>query len=261
MEQHTDNHRPSVNVTIWVDMNVSGKIAIVTGASGGIGEATAKLLASRGAKVVLAARSKNKLGALSAELPDSLAVVADMTKPEDVKNLVAKTVKHFGGIDILVNNAGRGYDAAVEYINLKNFREIFELDVVGPLMAMQQVIPVMRQRGSGAIVNVSSGTALMSLPNMSPYSALKGALASLSLTANEELKKDHISVSVVYPFMTDTKFEKNTIKGKQVDIAWEGGGKLPSIDPPELVAGKILEAIETGKPEVLAHNWMKKSEK
>jgi short-subunit dehydrogenase len=237
---------------------MKGKIAIVTGASSGIGEAAAKLLSRKGARVVLAARSKDKLLNLAKTIPDSFVVVTDMTKPADIKSLITKTIGHFGRIDILVNNAGRGYDAAVEHIDIKKFQEIFTLDVVGPLLAMQLVIPHMREVGGGAIVNISSATALMSLPNMGGYSALKRALAGLSLTANEELKKDHISVSVIYPYMTKTNFEKNTIKGKEIPVAWDGGGNLPPADPPEHIAKLILKAIETGTPSILAHEWIAK---
>jgi short-subunit dehydrogenase len=239
-------------------MNPKGKVAIVTGASSGIGKATAVLLSQKGARVVLAARSKDKLLKLSKTLHDSFVIVTDMSRPADIKRLITKTMIHFGRIDMLVNNAGRGYDAAVEYTDPKKFQEIFALDVVGPLIAMQQVIPIMRKQGGGAIVNISSGTALMTLPNMSPYASLKRALADISLTANMELKKDHIAVSVIYPFITKTDFEKNTLKGKEIKVAWDGGRELPAFDPPEFVAEKILEAIKTGKPELVVHEWMKK---
>ena len=106
------------------------------------------------------------------------------------------------------------------------------------------------------IVNVSSGTSLMNLPNMSPYSGLKRALNALSLAAREELKRDNIVVSVVYPYMTATDFEENTIKDSHIE--WDEGDErdLPPPDPPEYVAEKILEAIETEAPEVYAHDWM-----
>ena len=240
-------------------MNIKDKIVIVTGASSGIGEATATLLSQKGAKVVLAARSKDKLLNLSKKLDRTLVVPTDMTKERDIKNLVSKTVKEFGRIDILVNNAGRGFDAAIEYIDTKDFREIFELDLVGPIRAMQLVIPVMRSHGGGAIVNISSGTALMHLPNMCGYSSLKRALVGISLTAADELKRDHISVSVVYPFITDTDFEKNTMKGKEAPVEWGSEGhEIPKADPPELVAEMILSAIEKGTSEVYAHDWMGK---
>jgi short-subunit dehydrogenase len=241
-------------------MNIKGKVVIVTGASSGIGLATARLLAARGAKVVPVARSKDKLENLAKEIPDSLPIRADMTKEAEIIEMVKETKNHFGRIDILINSAGQGYDAPVEKINIDTYRRIFDLDVVGPLVAMQQVIPIMKEQRKGVIVNISSGTALMYLPNMSPYSSIKSALVSISLTAREELKNDNISVSVVYPYMTLTDFEKNTIK----DIEETEGepeeekGTLPPLDPPEYVAQKILEGIEKNEAEIFAHDWMKK---
>ena len=91
---------------------------------------------------------------------------------------------------------------------------------------MQQVIPIMRKQGGGTIINISSGTALMYLPNNGAYSSLKRALASISLTAREELKKDNIIVSVVYPYITLTNFEKNTIKDS---IPEEGSKKVARV--------------------------------
>ena len=225
-------------------MDIKGKVAIVTGVSSGIGKVTAQLLREKGATVVGVSRHG--------------PVVADMTKLADIQKFVADAVKQYGRIDILVNNAGRGYDAAIEFTDTKTLQGIYELDVIGPLLAMQAVIPVMRKQGGGAIVNISSATALMALPNMGGYSSLKRALVGLSLTAAAELKKDHITVSVVYPYSTDTNFEKNTVKGKEIPFAWSGGGNLPPPDPPERVAAKILEAIETGKEEIIVHEWNKK---
>jgi len=236
---------------------VRDKVAIVTGASSGIGLATARLLTERGAKVALVARSLNKLEALSRELPGSFVAPADMTVEEEVRKMVARALDHYGHIDILVNCAGRGYDAPVEHIDVDTLRAIFQLDVVGPLVAMQTVIPIMRRQGGGAIVNVSSGTSLMNLPNMSPYSSLKRALNALSLAAREELKSDGIVVSVVYPYMTATDFEENTIKDSHIQWEEEGVDDLAPPDPPEHTARKILEAIETEAPEVHAHDWMK----
>jgi short-subunit dehydrogenase len=236
-------------------MEIEGKICIVTGASSGIGLATAKLLTGKGAKVVLASRSKEKLMAISAGLPGSLVLPCDMTDVAQVRGMVSQAARHFGRVDVLVNNAGQGYDAPVEKIRLDVFRGIFELDVVGPLAAMEEAIPIMRAQGGGSVVNVSSGTALAHWPNMAPYSSLKRALAHISLTAREELEKDKISVSVVYPYVTLTDFEKNTIKNDVPE--WEGELPHPP-DKPELVAGKILEAIKTGEAEVFPHAWMKK---
>ena len=239
-------------------MEISGKVAIVTGASSGIGLETAKLLAASGASVALVARSKDRLDALAKSLAGSLVVQADMSNEEDVKGMVGSVEKHFGRIDILVNNAGRGYDASVEKTDAQEFRGLFELDVVGPLIAMQMVIPIMRKNGGGAIINISSATALMRLPNMAAYSSLKRALAGISLTASEELKKDNIAVGVVYPYITLTDFEKNTIKGPTFAQERREGGAPFKPDTALHVAECILSGIKSGEPEIFAHEWMAK---
>jgi short-subunit dehydrogenase len=236
---------------------LSGTVAIVTGASSGIGLATAKLLARHGVKVALVSRSKEKLEKLSAEHPGSLAVPADMTEIPQVKRMVERTRAHFGTIDILINNAGRGYDAPVEKTDIAIFRYIYDLNVVGPLVAMQQVIPIMRKQGGGTIINLSSGTALMDLPGMSPYSSSKKALAGISLAARQELQGDGIVVSVAFPYITLTEFEKNTIRAVPVpENEIEPTGPYPS-DSAEFVAEKLVEGILTGEAEIFSHEWQK----
>jgi short-subunit dehydrogenase len=208
----------------------------------------------------LAARSLSKLQKISKQLQDSLVIQTDMSNEKQIKAMVAKAFKHFGRIDILVNNAGRGYDASVQETNSDTFRELFNLDVVGPLTAMQAVIPIMQKQGGGSIINISSGTALMVLPNMAAYSSLKRALAQISLTAREELKDDKISVGVVYPYITLTDFEKNTLKSKPQKQEQDWSSDDPNFKPPdtaEYVAEKILEGIETGAAEIYVHDWMK----
>ncbi|MGA2663327.1 MAG: SDR family oxidoreductase [Nitrososphaerales archaeon] len=251
-------------------MNVKDRVAIVTGASSGIGLATARLLWTRGARLALVARSKDKLDRLTEQLPGSIAVPTDMTSVDDIVRMVGVTASHFGRIDVLVNCAGQGYDASLEETDIEVLRHVFELDLVGPVFAMQRVIPFMRKQGGGAIVNVSSGLALMVIPGMGGYGGLKRALAHMSLAAREELEKDRIAVSVVYPYITLTEFENRTIKppsthqrgpGREGEEEREGGeGHGPPFPPDtaEYAAEKVVEAVESGEGEVFAHDWMRK---
>jgi short-subunit dehydrogenase len=238
-------------------LNVKDKVAIVTGASSGIGLATAKLLASKGAKVALVARSKEKLEALMHEIPGSFAVPADMAKSFEIKCMVKDVEEHFGRVDILVNNAGQGYDSSLEGMDMDIFRYIFGLAVSGPVVAMQQVIPLMRMQGGGAILNVSSAVALMTLPGMSPYASMKRALAQISLTAREELKIDNIIVSVAYPYITLTNFEKNTIREVPVPEGEEEATGPHPPDTADYTAQKLVEGLESGEAEIYSHDWQK----
>ena len=239
-------------------MDIKDRVVIVTGASSGIGLATARLLTEQGAKVALVSRSNDKLNKLSDELAESFACPADMTSRDDIEKMVKKVLKHYGRIDALINNAGQGYDALIESTDADTFQHIFILDVIGPLIAMQQVIPIMKSQGGGSIINISSGTALMHLPDMGAYAAVKAALAHLSLTAREELKKYNINVGVVYPYITLTDFEENTIKEPPVEEEPEQPGSYqpPKADTAEYIAKKIVDSVKTGSAEVYAHDWM-----
>jgi short-subunit dehydrogenase len=235
-------------------MQIKDHIFLVTGASSGIGLSTAEALAKRGAKVALLARSKEALAELAARLAGSLPIVADMTDFAAVRQAVQKVHQHYGRIDGLVNNAGRSYAAAVEEIQPELFDEIFHLNVLGPIVAMQAVIPIMRSQGRGSIVNVNSGTAFMTIPQYSVYSSSKRALLGFSLTARAELEKDKIIVSEVYPFITATNFGKNRMGNPA------GGGPTATYasgDTPEFVAGIILQAIEEGQAQYFANDRLR----
>jgi short-subunit dehydrogenase len=204
--------------------------------------------------VVLAARSEGKLEKLSAELKGSFVVRVDMTKADSIKNMIDRTLDHFGRIDILINNAGQGMSSLVEKINIEDYRRLIELNVIGPLVAMEIAIPIMRTQGGGTIVNVSSMVSKMYIPRIAAYASTKYALNALSLTARAELEKENIVVSVVHPYITDTNFFKNLISENERHESARASDQVdtrrPPADPPEKVAGKIFEAVESGKAEV-----------
>src|SRR5579872_3862339 len=173
-------------------MQIEDRVFIVTGASSGIGLSTAVALSERGAKVALLARSTDALEELARKLHCSLPVTADMTQFHRVREAIGEVHRHYGRIDGLINNAGRSYAASVEEIDPALFDEIFHLNVLGPIVAMQAVIPLMRAQGGGSIVNINSGTAFMTVRQYSVYSSSKRALLGFSLTAHIELKTNHI---------------------------------------------------------------------
>src|SRR5215203_1842691 len=221
---------------------LDGMVVLITGASSGIGEATARLVAKQDGLPVLSARRADQLEALAQELPGALAVQADMRVPEQVRQLVETTLKHHGRVDVLVNNAGQGLHLPLEQVSLEDLVAITEVNFYAPLVAMQAVIPVMRSQGAGAIVNVSSGTSRMVLPGVGAYAATKSALNMLSLVAREELAADAVTVSVVYPSITSTEFHDKLRAGS---VPSGGSGLVPH--SPEYVAKAIIRALHTGE--------------
>ena len=227
-------------------MQIKDRVFIVTGASSGIGLSTAIALSEQGAKVALLARSSNALQELARKLPGSLPVPVDMTQFDRVREAVGAVDQHYGRVDGLVNNAGRSYAASVEEIDPALFDEIFHLNVLGPIVAMQS---------GGSIVNINSGTAFMTVPQYSVYSASKRALLEFSLTARAELEKDRIVVSEIYPFITATNFGTNRMGNPA------GGGPASNYgdgDKPEFVAGLVLQAIEEGQAQYFANDRLRK---
>jgi len=236
-------------------MQIKDHVFIVTGASSGIGLATAIALSDRGAKVALLARSSDALQQLAQKRPGSLPITVDITQFDRVREAVAAVHQHYGRIDGLVNNAGRSYAAAIEEIEPALFDEIFHLNVLAPIVAMQAVIPVMRAQGGGSIVNINSGTAFMTVPQYSVYSSSKRALLGFSLTARAELEKDGILVSEIYPFITATNFGNNRMGNPA------GGGPSAHYadgDKPEFVAGLVLRAVEEGQAQYFANDRLRK---
>lgn len=232
-------------------MDVRGKVVVVTGASMGIGAATAGAFAGAGAKLVLASRSAGRLAAVAGGLPEGaevLIVPTDMTDRGQVRALVDGAHERFGRIDILINNAGQTLVGPVETFTPDNYRRIIELNVFGPLHAMQAAVPGMRARGGGLIINVSSSVSKMAIPGIGAYASTKYALNGLSLTARNELERDNIRVVLFHPGMTDTEFGNNATVEDPDYIPTPPPGLQP--DTPEEVAQKILEAAASEPAEM-----------
>ncbi|MGD1012509.1 MAG: SDR family oxidoreductase [Acidimicrobiales bacterium] len=227
-------------------MEIEGAVVVVTGASSGIGAATARMLGEAGSKVVLAARRMERLEALAAEIPDALPVQTDVTVESQTRALVEQSISRYGRIDALVNNAGQGLHVPIESLEPDDLRAVLELNLLAPLALMKLVLPHMRARQHGAIVNLSSATSFRVFPGLGGYASTKAALNVLSQTAGAEWAKDHIFVSVVYPSVTATEFHDRLRAGKIAD----GARNIP-VDPPERAAAAVLFALRTGEPHVL----------
>jgi short-subunit dehydrogenase len=231
-------------------MDIKGKVAIITGASAGIGLATARRFAAGETKLVLVARSTDRMQSLAEELRkqgrEVFACPTDMCDMDAVRRMIAEANEHYGRIDILINNAGQAVAGTVEELDHENFQKILDLNVWGPLHAMQAVIPLMRKSGGGLIINVSSMVTKMFLPGLGGYAASKAALNMLSGTARAELAPDNIRVITMFPRMTSTDFGKNSLGNSQMRQRQRDSGARPNVvvDTAEQVAEKILEAAQ-----------------
>lgn len=238
-------------------MDVQGKVVIITGASMGIGEATARVFAGAGAKLVLAARSADKLEAVAQHLSnktETLIVPTDMTDRAQVKGLIEKAYERFGRIDILINNAGQSAIGPVATLDPDLYRQIIELNLLGPLHAIQAVVPKMKEQGGGVIINISSSVSKMAIPGIGAYASTKYALNGLSLTARNELEADNIRVVLFHPGQTATDFGKNALRPDNMHN-WRpvSNQPMPEPDSADAVAHNILEAAMTEPAEMEMH--------
>jgi short-subunit dehydrogenase len=197
-------------------MKLAGKVVIVTGASEGIGRETAKAFAAAGLKVVAAARNVDRLEGLVREIAgaggEALAVRADVSSAEDVDAMVRATVDRFGRVDVLVNNAGYGVLGPLAGVSDDQLRGVFDVNVFGLLRCTRAVVPEMRKRGCGTVVNVSSVLGELSLPYMGAYSATKHAVNAASESLRAELYRDGINVVTVMPGRIATEFNKHAVR-------------------------------------------------
>jgi short-subunit dehydrogenase len=199
-------------------MDLSGKVAVVTGASMGIGEAIAKTFADHGASVVLLSRDAGRAEAARGRVGHTdrtLALSCDVRNREEIDRVLSLTLHHFDRVDVWVNNAGRGLKDSVAQMEMAACREIFETNFFGMVAAMQAVIPVMRQQGSGTIINVSSVAGHIPIPFLAVYSATKFAMNALGKGARVELKSAGIQLMTVCPGYVRTEFGENAIQGRE----------------------------------------------
>lgn len=192
-----------------MSQKLAGKVAVVTGASKGIGASIARHLADEGAAVVVNyASSKAGADKVVADITKAggkaIAVQADVSKPDDIRRLFAETQRHFDKLDVLVNNAGVYEFAPISEVTAEHFHKQFDLNVLGLLLATQEAVKYFGSAG-GAIVNVSSIVADLAPPNTSVYSATKAAVNAITRSLAQELGARKIRVNAVNPGMIETE--------------------------------------------------------
>ena len=188
---------------------LAGKVAVVTGASKGIGAEIAKQLAAEGASVVVnygssKAEADRVVAGINSNGGKAKAVQANMTKKNDIDKLFDETKKAFGGVDILVNNAGVYEFSPLDGITEENFRKQFDLNVLGPLLASQAAAKQFKSDG-GSIINISSVVSTLAVPNGSVYSGTKGAVDAITRSLAAELAPRKIRVNAIRPGMVETE--------------------------------------------------------
>ncbi len=229
-------------------MKLKNKIAIITGASSGIGEATAKALSFEGAKVVLAARRIDRLNKLKSEIENSggkaLAVQTDIVKRDEVENLARVTLDEFGQIDILINNAGLMPLSYVKNLHVEEWERMIDVNLKGVLYAIAAVLPTMRENKKGDIVNISSIAGRKIFPGAAVYCATKFGVTALSEGMRVELSpKENIRITSIEPGAVATELT-HTFTDQELIDQWNDGRRdhLVPLKPGD-IANAIVFAV------------------
>lgn len=232
-------------------MKLKDKVAIITGASSGIGEATALRLAGDGAKVVLTARRKEKLKELEKKITDSggsaLVVEADVTKRDDIKKLAKQTKETFGPCDILVNNAGIMPLSYMKNMHVDEWLKMVDVNINGVLYCLAEIMPDMIERKIGHIINISSVAGREVMPGGAVYSATKFGVRALSDGLRSELSPSHnIRVTCIEPGAVATELTESITDDELMDDFKDQFGKLEFLDSDD-IANAIYYALTQGE--------------
>ncbi len=233
------------------------KVAVITGASSGIGEATAEALAAEGATVVVAARREDRLEDLVERIEGNgsraLAVSCDVTDEDQAHDLIRKAKEEFGRVDIVVNNAGVMQLSKVEKSLSDEWRRMFDINVLGLLYVTDAAIQVMKEQGSGHLVNISSLASRGTRPALGVYSGTKTAVNAISEALRQELQGNNIRVTIIEPGAVATELPDHITDEEAIEGI---SGLLAELDPlqPEDIAAAIAYCVT--QPERVSINEM-----
>jgi NADP-dependent 3-hydroxy acid dehydrogenase YdfG len=224
---------------------IEDKVVAITGASSGIGEATALLLAERGAKVVLGARGSDRLQALAARIAKAGVEVAyaatDVRRRDDVTNLVKLACERYGKLDVLFNNAGVMPISPLDELRVEDWEEMIDINIKGVLYGIAAALPVFRKQGFGHFINTASTAGHKTVPNQSVYSGTKFAVRAISEGLRQEAG-DKLRVTIISPGFVRTNFADGVTDPKMKAQLLESRDKFAM--PPDAVARAIAFAIE-----------------
>jgi len=235
---------------------------LITGASQGIGKATALLFARKGYDLVLAARQPEPLQATAEEIQklgrQAIAIPTDVRDPEQVKSLATKAIEHYSTIEVLVNNAGIYISGPVEEFSLEDWHQTIDTNLWGYIHTIHALLPHFLAQGSGTIINISSIGGKVPIPYLVPYTTSKYAITGLTEALYSELKPKGIHVGGIYPSIIKSNFvERAILRGKDQQDAQARLDQLnqvlntPVIEKPEDVAEAVWEAVKHQREEVL----------
>jgi len=243
-------------MSIMPEMDLSGRTAVITGASSGIGLACAEQLAQAGVAVVLGARRADRLSAAAERIRTAggraETMVMDVTREEEVAALVERATTMFGGLQIMICNAGFGYYGTVEDTPPDTMHRMMDVNFMGTYYGARAALPIFRAQGHGHLVVMSSIVGQRGIGQMSGYSATKAAQVGFAESLRAELAGSDIHVSVVYPVSTETEFRHAMERDYGHSVS--GLGPKQSMDH---VARSVVECVRRPRPEVYPHRASK----
>jgi len=240
-------------------MSLKDKVVVIMGASSGIGAATAKLLADKGAKLTISARRMNRLEEIKQANPDDdiLAVEADVTKPDEVQNVIDKTVEKYGRLDVLFNNAGIMPVNNLDQVACDEWNNMLDINVKGVLNGIAAALPIMKQQKSGHVITTSSVLGYEVLPGYAAYSGTKYAVRAIMEGLRQEEHANNIKTTVIAPGSVNTELF-NSINNDKVRNGLKTAMKQPGAEmmamQPEEIASAVAFVIDT--PANMAVNEM-----